>query len=249
MKSKFAYTLAALALASGAAWADNANTPNPYAVNGFDTPQDASWGGWTRGTEGTLYAEWDAFIDASYGAANDGTAVADVGYSGTTNTPNISWNTAAGAWVVSPFNNVVNFNNPGLILNTVLEGAVATTGSVRAVLQIEQWNVGSLLFNTMTLNGVAPTGWANTYDAMVTRPVGSVQDRMWYVYWDLPTAAADGKYSFSITTAPWTAIAQVSLDIGAVPTAAVPEPQTYAMLMMGMGLVVWRARRKQADRA
>ena len=101
----------------------------------------------------------------------------------------------------------------------------------------------------MTLNGVAPTGWANTYDAMVTRPVGSVQDRMWYVYWDLPTAAADGKYSFSITTAPWTAIAQVSLDIGAVPTAAVPEPQTYAMLMMGMGLVVWRARRKQADRA
>lgn len=63
MKFKLA-TLATL-LAASPAFADFTNGPDPYAAGyGFDTPTEASWGGWNRGDANTIYAEWDTFVDS-----------------------------------------------------------------------------------------------------------------------------------------------------------------------------------------
>jgi len=243
------------ALLATPALADNLNGPNPYTLGathaahspvdpnhasgwtGFELPEEAGWG-WARGDAGTLYAEFDSFIDSSYGAANDGTSIADVGYSGVTNTPNISWNLADGAWVVSPFMNVVNFMEPGLILNAVLESTL-NSGPVRAVLQIEHWNIGNL--ETLTLNGLAATSVVNTYDENWNRPPGPTLTRMWTYTWDLASAPVDGVYDFLIPTNTWTAVAQVALDVGPAP---VPEPETYAMMLAGLGMLGFITRRR-----
>lgn len=242
MKLKHLAVVAALA-AAFPAYADFQNGPNPYAVGGFSTPDSATWGGWSRGSAGSLYAEWDKFLDASYGSASDATAIADVGYSGVSNTPYLTWNSADGAWMVSPFNNLVNFNSPGLIMTTSLQSATTGyTGPVSIVMQIEQWNVGSLL--NMYVNGVAATEHVQTYSANVTRPVGDVLDRMHYYSWEFASAPTDGIYNFTFTTAPWTAIAQISIDVHQS-MAPVPEPETYAMLMAGLGLMGAVARRRR----
>lgn len=257
MKQLRTVSLLAGALLITPAFADHLNGPDPYTLggthpahtpqdpnhaqgwSGFDTPTTAAWGGWTRGDAGTLYAEFDSFIDSSHGDANDATSIADVGYSGVTNTPYISWNAADGAWVVSPFMNVVNFMEPGLILNTRLESTL-DTGPVRAVLQIEHWNVGDM--ETLTLNGVAATSIVNTYDEVWDRPPGPVQTRMWTYIWDLTQAPADGAYDFTIPTTTWTAVSQIAIDVAPVP---VPEADTYALMLAGLGLVGWMSRRRR----
>ncbi|RQW77197.1 MAG: hypothetical protein EHM62_08795, partial [Methylococcus sp.] len=56
-------------LAGGAAvaQADGSIGINPYAEGfGFDRPNEASWGSWSRCAPGTLFAEWDNFDDASH---------------------------------------------------------------------------------------------------------------------------------------------------------------------------------------
>jgi hypothetical protein len=59
-------------------------------------------------------------------------------------------------------------------------------------------------------------------------------------YWDL--ASAPASYAFDIDAEIHTAFAQAAIDIGGV--APVPEPETYAMLLAGLGLVGWQARRR-----
>jgi len=216
----FAGLLAVSTLAS----ADITNGPNPYAAGfGFDTPAEAAWGGWNRGDAGTIYAEWDTFVDNSY--AGTRTAAPDIGQSGAGNV-NLSWN--AGTFAAGS-GNLYSFSVP----ETFTASLTATAGSepVRAVLQFETWGV-QMDYSAILLNGLAPTYSAQTfYDAAYASSFGAVELVQHLVYWDLEQAAA--QYLFSFGSAEHSmSLAQVAVDIGPAP---VPLPT--AAWLLGSGLL------------
>jgi hypothetical protein len=225
-------TLAAAMLASAPALADFTNMPDPYAAGfGFDTPTEASWGGWARGDAGTVYAEFDTFTDITYGAINDRTAAPDSGSFGATDA-HIAWNSGT---FKAGSGNLYSFSvDESFAIN--LSGSVPA-GPVRAVLQVEVW--GNDL-TSVTLNGVAATYAATTFtDPAFQSSFGEVDLRQAVFYWDL--AVAPTSYTFAIEASVHTAFAQAAVDIAAAP---VPEPETYAMLIAGLGLVGWQTRRR-----
>lgn len=228
MKLKLA-TLAAL-LAASPAFADTTNGPNPYAAGlGFDTPTEATWGGWNRGDAGTSYAEWDNFVDATY--AGTRTAAPDAGSSGVSNA-HIGWNNGT---FMAGSGNLYSFS-VGEVFQVSLAGTSAT-GAMRAVLQVETW--GNTI-DSMLLNGLAPTFTQTTFSGLVmTDAVGEVDLKQTLYYWDLTAMPAN--YVFDFTAPVHTTVAQIAVDIAAAP---VPEPETYAMLAAGLGLVGWQVRRR-----
>ncbi|MDP2028030.1 MAG: PEP-CTERM sorting domain-containing protein [Thiobacillus sp.] len=228
-------TLAAALIVATPAFADTLNGPNPYAAGfGFDTPTEASWGGWDRGDANTLYAEWDTISDATYGTSNDRTAAPTLGASGASNTY-LGWNSGT---FVAGTGNLYNFS-AAEIFQIKAEGG-PTSGPVRAVLQTEGWGTDFDLA-TIMLNGVAPTVSTVTFqDPAYNSSFGVVTLTQRLFYWDL--ASTPTSYTFGLATAaPHMSFAQVAVDIAAAP---VPEPETYAMLLAGLGLVGWQARRR-----
>ncbi len=231
MKFKLA-TLATL-LAASPAFADFTNGPDPYAAGyGFDTPTEASWGGWNRGDANTIYAEWDTFVDSSYPGTR--TAAPDVGSSGTSDA-NIGWNSASFA---AGTGNLYSFS-AAEIFQVNLTGT-AISGPVRAVLQTEGWGTDFDLASVL-LNGVAPTVSTTTYfEGGYASSFGEVDLVQRLFIWDLASAPTSYVFDFA-TPGPHTSLAQVAVDIAAAP---VPEPETYAMLAAGLGLVGWQVRRR-----
>lgn len=227
MKFKLA-TLAAL-LAASPAFADTTNGPDPYAPGyGFDTPTEASWGGWNRGDADTTYAEWDTFIDSSYPGTR--TAAPDLGNTNASNA-NISWNSGT---FPAGSGNLYSFS-VAEIFQLSLDSSI--TGPVRVVLQTETW--GNTI-DSMLLNGLAPSFSQTMFNGLtMTDAVGEVDLKQILYYWDL--AAAPTSYVFDFTTPVHTTVAQIAVDIAAAP---VPEPETYAMLAAGLGLVGWQVRRR-----
>ncbi len=221
-------------LPTASAWADFTHGPDPYAPGfGFDRPHEATWGGWTRGSVGTLWAEWDNFRDASHGATNDRTAAPDVGSFGASS-PFLGW--SMGTFQAGS-GNLYSFTQPQRYTAS-LTGAVGAAPATRAVLQIETW--GNALDGAVTLNGFAPNHRSVTY----TRPdypssFGPVLLEQLRFIWDLPQtglpSAAD-TYLFSFaTTVPHQSLAQVAVDI-----APVPIPPALALLgsaLAGLGVV------------
>lgn len=231
MKLKLA-TLATLFTASPV-FADFTNGPDPYAAGfGFNKPHEASWGGWTRGAAGTLYAEWDTFSDASFPGMR--TAAPDVGASGTSDA-HIGWN--AGTFTAGS-GNLYSFSVTELF-QVNLSGSVPG-GPVRAVLQTEGWGV-DIDLATVRLNGVAPTVSHVTFqDPNYNSSFGVVTLTQRLFYWDLASAPASYAFGFA-SDGHSLSLAQVAIDIAAAP---VPEPETYAMLAAGLGLVGWQVRRR-----
>ncbi|WP_445372507.1 VPLPA-CTERM sorting domain-containing protein [Methylomonas sp. HW2-6] len=230
MKATHQLTLiAGLLSLSGAAFADITNGPNPYAAGyGFDTPTEATWGGWTRGDAGTLYAEWDTFVDNSYPGTR--TAAPDVGSAGSSNA-NIAWNAgtfAAGSGNLYSFSVIEDFT-------ASLSGSTAS-GPLRVALQFETWGV-PMDYDSILLNGAAPTYVDTTYfEANYATSFGPVDLVQYLAIWDLPTAAAS--YAFDFNSAEHSmSLAQIAIDIGpnTGPISGVPLPA--AVWMFGAGLM------------
>lgn len=224
--------LAGLLASSGLALADTANGPDPYAAGfGFDAPSEASWGGWTRGDAGTIYAEWDNFTDASYGAGNDRTAAPTLGSSGTTEAY-LSWN--AGTFAAGT-GNLYNFGTAEIFQANVT--GTVTGSPVRAVLQVEGWGT-ELVPASFLLNGAAPTSGATTYsDPAFPSSFGVVTLFQQYLYWDLASAPASYQFDFA-SAGPHLSLAQVAVDIGAV--APVPVPAAvwlFGSALAGLGVI------------
>lgn len=229
-------SLAAVLLAVAPAFADTTNSPDPYAAGyGFDKPEEASWGGWSRGVGDSLYAEWDSFLEASYPGTR--TAAADVGNYGASDV-NAGWNSgtfAAGSGNLYSFSVTESF-----VFN--LTDSTPIDGAVRAVLQTEGWGV-DIDTATVLLNGVAPTVSSVTYvDENYNSSFGVVALTQRLFYWDLPSAPANYSFAFS-SLGHSLSLAQVAVDVGQV--AAVPEPQTYAMMLAGLAALGAVARRRR----
>jgi hypothetical protein len=233
MNIKHLPLIAALAVA-GTAWADISNGPNPYLPGyGFDTPTEATWGGWTRGTAGTVYAEWDRFSDASYGGSTDRTAAPDVG-SANASGASLGWNSGV---FVSSTTNLYSFSVDEAFSISLASTTDLGSTPIRVVLQVETWGVA---LTGALLNGVAPTLVSQTFAGVIDTSIGEAFDYNLLYVWDL--AAAPTSYAFALTSPVHTSLTQVAIDIAAAP---VPEPGTYAMLLAGLGIVASLARRRR----
>lgn len=231
MKLKTLYLMAGL-LAAGPALADITNTPDPYAPGyGFDMPHEATatWGGWKRGAAGTLYAEWDTFVDDSYPDLR--TAAPDVGTYGVTDA-HVSW--VKPVFITGTGNLYSIFADPQYYTFNIT-GSVGSGPITRVVLQTEAWARG---FHSVKLNGLDPISTVETYyDDDYPAFIGPVSLWQHRWIWELPSAPAS--YVFDVVGMKHQALTQFAVDI-----APVPEPSVYAMLATGLGLIGLQLRRR-----
>lgn len=229
--------LAGLVASPHAALADLANGPDPYAAGfGFDTPTEAGWG-WNRGDAGSLYAEWDRFVDASHGSATDRTAAPDVGSFGTA-TAYLGWN--AGTFAAGS-GNLYSFSVPEKF-QVNLSGTLGSE-PIRIVLQTEEWGV-PIDTSSVRLNGIAPTSSSVTFtDPAYNSSFGVVTLSQRLFFWDLPSAAASYQIDFGSAEHSMS-LAQVAIDIGAAPVPLPTAVWLFGSALAGVGVI---GRRKHAD--
>lgn len=205
---------------SGQVAADIFNGPDPYDSGyGFDRPNEAGWGGWTRGSANTLYAEWDTISDASYGGSGDRTAAPDVG---THNVGDayLSWN--MGVFVTSTGNLIT----PSVMQEFFIHISPLSlfSGPLVVALQVEMWGDEPV---APLLNGLAASSWVKTFTGT------SVTDHELNQYiglWHFANAVND--FEFDLTNQPFISLAQVAVDI-----AQVPEPHMLAIMLTGLILI------------
>jgi len=98
---------------------------------------------------------------------------------------------------------------------------------------------GNFLSTTATLNGISATS-VLAYSSSASQ--GVEQE----VYWKWSDVTAGESYTFKFSAAaPHVLLDQVSLST----VAAVPEPETYAMMMAGLGLVGFMSRKRRQEGA
>ena len=191
----------------GAGMADTSLGPNPYQPGfGFDQPQEAEWGGWSREAAGALYAEWDIFKDGSHGGAEDRTAAPDLGQAGVTSAW-LGWN--VGTFVSSTMN-LYSFSVPEII-RVNLAGAPAT-GPIRVALQVESQGDGSLDAKYLRLNGLGPAAVSQSFKGTFPSSMGPAVLVHQLVLWDF--AQAPESFEIDFTAPMHTTIRQVAVDIG-----------------------------------
>lgn len=207
MKNLKSITLALSVAYSSASLADTSLGPNPYQSGfGFDQPQQASWGGWQRGTAGTLYAEWDVFKDTSHGGATDRTAAPDLGKTHLTSAW-LGWNTGT---FISSTENLYSFSTPEVI-QIDLAGTPAS-GATRLALQVETQGDGSLDAKYLRVNGSAPTAMTQTFKGTYSSPSGPADLIHKIAIWDFSQAPT--KFVINFTLPVHTTVRQVAVDIG-----------------------------------
>lgn len=210
-----------LALLSLPALADQSLGPEPYADGyGFDRPEEASWGGWTRGQAGTLHVEWDVFKDESHGGKDDRTALADVASFGVSSAW-AGWN--VGTFISSTLN-LYSFSVPETVrLNLAPQGGLPAP--LRVVLQVESQGEGTLDSRYLRLNGRGPNRVQQTHRALYTSSQGPVELAHYQAIFDLEAVPALIDVEFSM--AQHTTIRQIAIDAGPVKGAVLPaDPST-----------------------
>ncbi|RQW77196.1 MAG: hypothetical protein EHM62_08790 [Methylococcus sp.] len=208
---------------SGAGQADNSLGPNPYQAGfGFDLPQEASWGGWQRGSAGSLHAEWDIFKDNSHGKPDDRTAAPDLGKSGFTSAW-LGWN--AGTFISST-QNLYSFSVPEII-QINLAGSPAA-GPIRLALQVESQGDGSLNPKYLRVNGLGPAVVSQTFKGIYPSSMGPSELIHQLAIWNFPQAPAN--YVIDFTAPQHTTIRQVAVDIGPSQGGGVVRPPQPVVL-------------------
>jgi hypothetical protein len=217
-----------LFLWAGQAPADISLGPDPYIKGlGFDRPHEAKWGGWRRGADGTLYAEWDVFNDASHGGKDDRTAAPDLGKSGVRSAW-LGWN--AGTFISSTMN-LYSFSVPEIIRVNI--AGTPTAGPTRVALQVESQGDGSLMAKSLRLNGRGPAIVAQTFKGTYPSSMGPSELIHQVALWDL--AEAPDKYEIDFTAPQHTTIRQVAVDIGPSQGGLTPvapnQPETSSAII------------------
>ena len=194
---------------------------DPYGEgSGFDRPSEATWGGWSRCQAGTLFAEWDQFVDASYGTDTDGSG-APLAADGSkaqcgTQSAFLAWSTEAPAprFAYSQGTYLYNLSNGGQGGETRFRleatGDLAP-GLTRVALQIEtrSYPVGEA---TLALNGQKPSLSAIRLEKDTTLNGRAAKVYHQLVIWNLPKAPEALRITF--VTEPHTVVQLVTLDAG-----------------------------------
>lgn len=180
---------------------------------------------------GSVYAEWNFMSDDDASTPltiEDSTP--DIGAFGLGSTGAVIRETTGGAFATSGGN--IYSPSVATAFEVTLRGLA--TGPVEVWLRTS--TIGSELSTVATLNGVAATATPN-FSMPITGGFGGDENE-WVWKWTLSSAPASLNIAFEA------AASSVSLDQVAVYAAPVPEPETCALMALGLGALVLRARRR-----
>lgn len=217
--------LSALTLALGVAFSGSAFATG----NIWDTPNP--WGSATL----SQFAGWDSF-----GGTTDTTP--DTGAGGT-----VKENT--GTSFVTSGGNIYSFATATNFTATL---AGSTTGLFDVYLRVG--TIGTTALSAATLNGVSATSTV-AFSQSQGDFGGFGESTEQELFWKWSNVSASSLYSFNFGSSSSSlsldqlALATVAVAapvIPSTPVSAVPEPETYAMMLAGLGLMGFSARRRSS---
>ncbi|WP_334106784.1 PEP-CTERM sorting domain-containing protein [Methylobacillus sp.] len=217
---KMTTTFAALALAGGAFFSSHTFAADNVWYN------DYPWGDVADATD---YAEWHTF---------SGRRDATPQFGG-----NALVNAQAGVFPASS-GNLYHFSSNDATYNFQLT-SIGAVGDIFDVYLKVKTN-GSTFLPTATLDGIEATKITQFHDVVEFEGLGSgyVEEAYW-VWESVAITSANQVFNFSALAKSHTSLDQLALATVAV--AAVPEPSTYGMLALGLGMLGFvgnRSRRK-----